>query len=122
MAGGVVQIQWYATGFRADDLEAALQQLAPLSLRHGARRYEVFRNRDDRYRFLMSIEFDRKEGWEAFWFGEDFIDMRASCSGWYQVPLLYVWHDLVAVGGVGTEDLDAEPAAGASVPVDAASA
>jgi hypothetical protein len=39
MAGGVVQLPWYATGFRGDDLEAALQELAPLSTRHGATRY-----------------------------------------------------------------------------------
>ncbi len=97
---GVVQLQFYATGFRGDDIEAALAQLAPISLRYGATRYEVFRARDDRYRFLTSFEFPDKSGWDAFWFGEEFTDMRASCSSWYQVPLLYTWHDLVAAGEV----------------------
>ena len=97
---GVVHLPVYATGFRGDDIEASLQQLAPLSLRYGAKRYEVFRSRDDRYRFLMSIDFDDKSGWDAFWYGPEFADWRAACSGWYQVPLLYVWQDLVAVGEV----------------------
>jgi hypothetical protein len=97
-AGGVVQLPWYATGFRGDALEAALQELAPLCMRHGATRYMVFRARDDRYKFLMSIEFPSKSGWDAFWFSAEFTEMRAACSGWYQVPLLYAWADLVSFG------------------------
>ena len=100
MAAGVVHLPLYATGFRGDDLEAALAELAPISMRYNATRYEVFRSRDDRYRFLMSIDFDRKSDWEAFWFGPEFTDMRAACTGWYQVPLLYVWQDLVSRGAL----------------------
>ncbi len=107
--GGVVQLPWYATGFRGDDLEAALAQLAPLATHHGATRYMVFRSRDDRYKFLMSIDFPSKAGWDSFWFSPEFTEMRAACSGWYQVPLLYTWADLVSFGevrepaGVGEE-------------------
>jgi len=100
MAGGVVQLPWYATGFRGDDLEAALQELAPLSVRHGATRYMVYRSREDRYKFLMSVEYPEKSGWDAFWFSPEFTEMRAACSGWYQVPLLYTWADLVSFGEV----------------------
>ena len=98
MAAGIIHLPWYATGFRGDDLEAALQQLAPIALRYGARRHEVFRSRDDRYKFLLSLEFDSKADWDAFWYGEEFTEMRAACSGWYQVPLLYAWQDLVSYG------------------------
>jgi quinol monooxygenase YgiN len=100
MAAGIIHLPWYATGFRGDDLEAALAQIAPIALRYGARRYEVFRSRDDRYKFLMSLEFDSKGDWDAFWFGAEFTEMRAACSGWYQVPLLYGWQDLVSHGAL----------------------
>jgi quinol monooxygenase YgiN len=100
MSYGVVHLPWYATGFRGDDLEAALAQLAPISMRYGATRYDVYRSRDDRYRFLMEIEFDAREQWDAFWFGPEFTDMRASCSSWYTVPLLYVWNDRFSSGGL----------------------
>jgi len=100
MASGVLHLPFYATGFRGDDLEVALQQIAPIALRYGARRYDVFRSRDDRYKFLLSLEFDAKHDWDAFWFGEEFTSMRAACSGWYQVPLLYAWQDLVTQGAV----------------------
>jgi quinol monooxygenase YgiN len=97
---GVVHLPVYSTGFRGDDIESALAQLAPMSLRYGATRYEVFRSRDDRYRFLLSIDFDDHAGWESFWYGPEFTDWRAACSSWYQVPLLYVWQDLVTRGEV----------------------
>jgi quinol monooxygenase YgiN len=100
MAAAILHLPFYATGFRGDDLEAALAELAPISTRYGATRYEVVRSRDDRYRFLMSIDFGRKTDWDAFWFGPEFTAMRAACSGWYQVPLLYVWQDLISRGEV----------------------
>jgi len=104
MAAGVVHLPVYATGFRGDDIEAALQQLAPISLRYGATRYEVFRGRDDRYKFLMAIEFEHKQDWDRFWFGEEFTDWRAACSSWYTVPLLYVWNDCVSCGALRREE------------------
>ncbi|HEV7804416.1 MAG TPA: antibiotic biosynthesis monooxygenase [Solirubrobacteraceae bacterium] len=105
MAYGVVHLPFYATGFRSDDLEAALAKLAPISTRYGATRYEVFRSRDDRYKFLMTVEFDDKSRWDAFWFGGEFTDMRTACSSWFTVPLLYSWHDQVTFG-----ELKREPA------------
>ncbi len=100
MAAGVVHLPFYATGFRGDDLEASIAVIAPVSTRYGATRYEVLRSRDDRYKFLLSIDFEQKAQWEAYWFGPEFTEMRAACSGWFQVPLLYVWNDLVARGEV----------------------
>ncbi len=111
MAYGVVHLPVYATGFRGDDVEASLQQLAPISLRYGASRYDVFRSRDDRYKFLMSIEFERKADWDRFWYGEEFTDWRAACSSWFTVPLLYVWNDTVSSGALRRdEELVDEPA------------
>ncbi len=97
---GVVHLPWYATGFRGDDLAAALEQLAPISLRYGAREHRVYRSRDDRYKMLMTTDWDSHAEWEAFWFGEEFTEMRAACSGWYQVPLLYTWQDLISAGAL----------------------
>ena len=46
-----VIVPWYATGFRGDAFEEALNEVAPLALRYGATSYAVYRSRDDRYRF-----------------------------------------------------------------------
>jgi len=97
---GVVHLPVYATGFRGDDVHASLEKLAPITMRYGATKYEVFRSRDDRYKFLMSVDFDSHDGWEAFWYGPECTDWRASCSSWFTVPLLYVWNDRIAAGEV----------------------
>jgi hypothetical protein len=96
MAAGVVQIPWYATGFRADQLADELERISAVSLRYGATGYSVYRARDDRYKFLQILHFDDKLAWERYWEGPEFIDFRVACSGWYQVPVLYGWHDVVA--------------------------
>ena len=98
MAAGSVHIPWYATLFRGDQLEGALQEIAPVALRYGARDYHVYRSRDDRYKFLHAVTFESKADWERYWNGPEFIQFREAYSSWYQVPVLYVWNDVVASG------------------------
>jgi quinol monooxygenase YgiN len=106
MAAGVVFIPWYATGFRADALEAALEEIAPVAMRYGATGYAVYRSRDDLYKFLQTASFESKADFERYWYGEEFNRFRAEHSSWYQIPILYSWNDLVTAGA-----LQPEPAA-----------
>jgi hypothetical protein len=101
---GIVHIPWYATGFRADRLEAALVGIAPVALRYGARSYQVHRYRDDRYKFLQTAEFDRKLDFDRYWNGPEFIDFRVLCASWYQAPMTYGWSDLVIAGTLDPEE------------------
>ncbi len=98
---GVVHIPWYATGFRGDALAEAVAEIAALALRFGATDYEVVRSRDDRYRILQMVAFQSKLEWERYWNSPELVDFRVKHSSWYQVPVLYVWHDRVARGGLG---------------------
>ncbi len=108
---GSVHIPWYATGFRADKLEAALAEFAPIALRYGASSYQVFRYRDDRYKFLHTMTFEDKAQWEAFWYGPAFNRFRAMNSSYYQVPLVYQWADIAAEGSLGYDPIQGgEPA------------
>jgi hypothetical protein len=97
---GVVHIPWYATGLRGDRLEAALADISPVALRYGATSHAVYRYNDDRYKFLQVAEFPTHEQWDAYWNGHEFLDFRVICSGWYQVPVLYGWTDLVTSGSI----------------------
>ena len=98
---GVVHIPWYATLFRGDKFELALQEIAPVALRYGASEYSVYRSRDDAYRFLQMATFEHKPDFERYWYGEEFSAWRADYQSFYTVPVLYVWHDLVARAGIG---------------------
>jgi hypothetical protein len=100
MAAGAVHIPWYATGFRGEKLAAALADIAAVAPRYGATHYAVYRSRDDLYRFLQVADFESKVDWERYWGGPEFTAFRTSCSSWFQVPVLYVWNDVVAIGGM----------------------
>lgn len=84
-----VHIPWYATAFRADDLEYALEKISKDALKNGALSYDLYRSKEDKYKFFHFLEFPTKLDWERFWYGEEFQDMRASTAGWYTVPVLY---------------------------------
>jgi hypothetical protein len=99
MAGTII-VPWYATGFRANGFEPALNEVAPIALRYGATSYAVYRSRDDRYRFQQLAAFERHIDWERYWQGPEMIDFRAQYSSWYQVPVLYGWWDLCVGGAV----------------------
>ena len=97
---GCVHIPWYATAFRGAKLEEALAEIAPISLRYGATSYQVYRYRDDLYRFLQVVTFEDKIGWERYWGGPEMTRFRQVHSGWYQVPVLYQWADISAEGSL----------------------
>ena len=69
-------------------------------MRYGARSYAVHRSRDDRYKFTQMAEFEDKLDWERYWNGPEMTEFRVLTSGWYQVPVLYVWNDLVTAGAL----------------------
>jgi hypothetical protein len=102
MAGTVI-VPWYATGFRADGFEKALNEIAPVALRYGASSYAVYRSRDDGYRFHQQAHFDEHVDWERFWNGPEMIDFRARHASWYQIPVLYGWWDRTAAGSIDSE-------------------
>ena len=102
MAGqgnGTVIVPWYATGFRSEGFEDALNEIAAVALRYRADSYAVYRSRDDRYRFQQLARFAEYADWLRYWEGPEMIDFRVRHSSWYQVPVLYGWWDLTASGG-----------------------
>lgn len=109
-AGGIVHIPWYATALRSDKLEEALDEIAPVALRFGASHYEVYRYRDDRYKFLQTAAFADPMDFDRYWYGEEFATWRMVNSGFFQVPVLYGWADRTADGAAVVEAVT--PAAG----------
>jgi len=104
---GTVIVPWYATGFRGDSFEEALNEVAAVALRYGASNYAVYRARDDRYKFQQVAGFEEYLDWERYWEGAEMTYFRARHSSWYQVPVLYGWWDLTAGGAVAPTPVSA---------------
>ena len=97
----VFNVPWYATGFRGDRLQAALEEIAPIALRYGATDWAVYRYKDDRYKFQQLATFESTAQYTLYWNGPEFSAWRADYSSWYQVPVLYYPMVLVASGRHG---------------------
>jgi hypothetical protein len=108
---GVVHIPWYATVFRGDKLEAALEEISAVAMRYGATEHAVYRSRDDAYKFLQLATFEDKGDFERYWYGPEFSAWRADFQSFYTVPVLYVWHDLVVRSGIGELEVTSARAA-----------
>ncbi len=102
---GTVIVPWYATGFRGDAFEEALNEVAAVALRYRASSYAVYRARDDRYKFQQLAAFEEYLDWERYWEGPEMIHFRARYSSWYQIPVLYGWWDQTAGGAVAAAPL-----------------
>jgi hypothetical protein len=97
---GTVVVPWYATGFRSDAFGEALGEIAKVALRYGAIDYDVYRARDDRYKFQQMATFEEYADWERYWEGPEMTYFRAAHSSWYQVPVVYGWWDRTVHGEV----------------------
>lgn len=111
-----VMIPWYATGFRANGFEAALNEIAAIAMRYGATSYAVYRSKEDRYRFQQFATFESHMDWERYWEGPEMSTFRARHSGWYQVPVLYSWWQLTTAGGLAGAQTPAAAQDTAAVP------
>ena len=93
-------IPWYSTALRGDQLERVLADVTPRALGYGATAWSLYRSQDDRYKILQIVYFDQKVDFERWWDGHEMREMRTITSGWWQVPLLYVPHDIVGEGRI----------------------
>jgi hypothetical protein len=103
---GIVHIPWYATLFRGDKLEVALQEIAPVALRYGATSYHVYRSHDDLYKFFHFTAVPDKLSWERYWYSDEFGRWRAEYSSWYQVPIVYTVAHEIASGAIEHESVE----------------
>jgi hypothetical protein len=106
MAGTVI-VPWYATGFRGDAFERALNEVAATVLRYDAGSYAVYRARDDLYKFQQLASFADHLDWERYWEGPEMSHFRTRYSGWYQVPVIYGWWERTAGGAVAPAPITA---------------
>lgn len=107
-----VMIPWYATGFRANGFEEALNEVAAIAIRYGATSYAVYRSQEDRYRFQQWAAFESHADWERYWQGPEMTAFRTRHSGWYQVPVVYGWWTRTAAGSIEGHAVPDTPAAG----------
>ena len=101
MAGAptaVVEIAWTANPFRGDRFQEHWQPAAEAALKYGASAYALLRSREDQAKFTQLAFFESKLDFERYWYSEEISNARAEAAGLFQIPVLPVWHTVVATG------------------------
>jgi quinol monooxygenase YgiN len=96
----VVTILWHATPFRGDKFEDAWRPSAAAALDYGASWWAFFRSSDDPLDFTQIGVWPDKKAWERYWYSEEISEARAAASGYYEVPILPIWHRVISTGAI----------------------
>ena len=99
MSDGVaVEINWVANPFRGDKFEEAWLPAAEAALDYGATGWALFRNKDGRLDFTQYAFFPSKLDFERYWYSDEIAQARTEIAGYYQVPLVPVFHSIAGMG------------------------
>jgi hypothetical protein len=99
----VVMIKWVANPFRGDRFAEGWLPAAEAALDYGAVAWSFYRANDGRLDFLQTATFRTKAEWDLYWYSEEISGKRVEMAGYYQVPLLPSFHEILGEGVVKPE-------------------
>jgi hypothetical protein len=94
----LVEIRWVANPFRGDKFAEGWLPAAEAVLDYGATSWAFYRALDGRLDFIQHAVFPSKSNFELYWYSETVAEIRTRLSGYYQVPLLPTFHEIVGSG------------------------
>jgi hypothetical protein len=97
-----VMIRWAANPFRGDRFAEGWLPAAEAALDYGATAWSFYRAHDGRLDFLQTATFRTKADWERYWYSETIAEKRVQLAGYYQVPLLPTFHEVLGEGTLKT--------------------
>ena len=93
-----VEIIWHINPFRGDKFEQAWRPAAEAALDYGASYWALLRAHEGKLDFFQHAIFPSKADFERYWYSERLAQARVDVSGYYQVPLLPTYHEIVGSG------------------------
>jgi hypothetical protein len=90
-----VQIPLVANPFRGDKFAEGWRPAAELAVDFGATEWSFTRAHEGRLDFLQTANFPSKAHFERYWYSERMAEYRIELSGFYQVPLLPSFWEIV---------------------------
>ena len=93
-----VMIKWVANPFRGHVFAEGWLPAAEAVLDYGATSWAFYRAIDGRLDFLQTATFPTPADWERYWYSETVAERRVELAGYYQVPLLPTFHEILGEG------------------------
>jgi hypothetical protein len=94
----LTEIRWVANPFRGDKFAEGWLPLAEAVVDYGATSWAFYRAVDGRLDFIQHAIFPSKADFERYRYSETVAQARAELSGYYQVPLLPTFWEIVDSG------------------------
>jgi hypothetical protein len=94
----LVQIIWHVNPFRGDKFAEGWRAAAEAVLDYGATSWGFYRAHDGRLDFIQQASFPTKAAFERYWYSETVAEARTELAGYYQVPLVPTFHEVVGEG------------------------
>jgi len=93
-----VQIRLVANPFRGDVFAEGWRPAAELVVDFGATEWSFIRAHEGRLDFVQTANFPSKAHFERYWYSERMAEIRTELSGYYQVPILPTFWEVVGAG------------------------
>jgi hypothetical protein len=93
-----VQIKLVANPFRGDVFAEGWRAAAELAVDFGATEWSFTRAHEGRLDFVQTANFPSKAHFERYWYSERMAEVRTELSGYYQVPILPTFWEVVGAG------------------------
>lgn len=93
-----VQIIWHVNLTRGDRFAHGWLPAAEAVLDFGATDWSFYRSHDGRLDFIQWATFPQKGDFDRYWYSELIAEKRVEMAGYYQVPLLPQFYELVGEG------------------------
>jgi len=93
-----VVIVWHINPFRGDRFAEGWLPAAEAVLDYGATSWGFYRALDGRLDFIQEASFPTKAHFERYWYSETVAEKRVELAGYYQVPLLPAFYEILGEG------------------------
>jgi len=93
----VNRLDWHIAPFRADRWLDLWEPAAAKMPAYGASSWSLTRSIDDPLAFQQTSLWEQRSDFERYWFSEEIAKAREQIIGYYDLPLLPSWHNLLVV-------------------------
>ncbi len=97
------EVKWVTNPFRGNKFEEVWTPVAEAALDFGATSQTFNRSQTDPALFVQYAIWPDKVSFERYWISEEVSEIRAQINGWYSLPILPEWHEIVSSGSTVPE-------------------
>jgi hypothetical protein len=94
----LVHIPWHVNPFRGDKFAEGWRDAAEAAIDYGAVSWGLYRAIDGRLDFIQEATFPSKAHWERYWYSEEIAEKRIELQGYFNVPVLPEFYEVVGEG------------------------